>query len=154
VARLVTNMLELYMHDLSEAFPMDLGPDGRFGYDLLRYWQEPETRFPFLIRADGQLAGFAFVARGSPATDDASDLDVAEFFVLRRYRRSGVGRQAAFQLWDRMPGRWIVRVSDRNHRGQPFWRAIIAEYSAGDFSERALPAATHVWSVFTLRSRQ
>ena len=97
-AALLANLLELYVHDLSEAFPLiELGADGRFGYDPLPlYWSEPERRFPFLIRCGGRVAGFVLVARGSPASDDPDVLDVAEFFVLRRYRRSGVGRRAAF----------------------------------------------------------
>jgi predicted acetyltransferase len=79
-------------------------------------------------------------------------LDIAEFFVARRYRRSSVGRAAAFQLWDRMPGRWIVRVSEGNHRGLPFWRKVVSEYTAGVFSADTLPGAPHPWCVLTLQS--
>jgi hypothetical protein len=28
---LLSNLLELYIHDMSEVFPVKLGPDGRFG---------------------------------------------------------------------------------------------------------------------------
>ena len=44
-------------------------------------------------------------------------LDVAEFFVLRRYRRSGVGRSAAFLIWKHFPGTWTVRRVRRESRG-------------------------------------
>src|SRR6266403_2441861 len=93
---LLSNLLELYIHDLSEAFPsIELKPDGRFGYDKLAlYWSEPDRRFPFLIRCDARVVGFALATRGSPATDDPNVFDVAEFFVIRRYRRSGVGQRA------------------------------------------------------------
>ena len=49
-AGLLANLLELYVHDLSEVFPrIEMGADGRFGYDPLPlYWSEPERRFPFL----------------------------------------------------------------------------------------------------------
>src|SRR3954451_14348288 len=108
---LLSNLLELYIHDLSAAFPhVELGPDGRFGYPPLeRYQAEPGRRFSFLIRCGGRVAGFALVTRGSPATDDPEVFDVAEFFVIRSHRRSGVGRRAAILLLDRLPGRWIVR---------------------------------------------
>jgi predicted acetyltransferase len=152
-APLLANLLELYLHDMSEAFPIEIADDGRFGYGRLPlYWQEPERRFPFLIRVNGRVAGFALVARGSPATTDPEDLDVAEFFVLRRYRRSRVGRQAAFQLWNRMPGHWIVRVSQGNHRGLPFWHAIIAEYTDGAFTAETRPGAPHASSVLAFHS--
>ena len=87
-AELLSNLLELYIHDLSAAFPhLELGADGRFGYPKLPlYWSEPESRFPFLIRCDGRVAGFALVTRGSPATDDPNVFDIAELVAasLRR----------------------------------------------------------------------
>jgi hypothetical protein len=88
----LSNLLELYLHDLSEIFPIEVGADGHFGYENLPlYWSYPDTHFAFLIRSGACFAGFALATRGSPATDDPQDLDVAEFFVLRRYRRAGVG---------------------------------------------------------------
>ena len=93
-AAVLSNLLELYSHDLSDVFALEPGVDGRFGYEKLPlYWSEPESRFPFLIRAGTRLAGFALVTRGSPASDDCDAFDIAEFFVLRRHRRSGVGRR-------------------------------------------------------------
>lgn len=148
----LTNLLELYIHDLSEAFEVDIRPDGRFGYDAGRYWNEPDRRYPFLIRANGRLAGFALIQRGSPATDDPADLDIAEFFVLRRHRRSSVGRQAAYQLWDRMHGHWVVRVSNRNLPALPFWRTVIADYSGGAYSEEQRPGSPHSWTVLVFNS--
>jgi predicted acetyltransferase len=152
-APLLANLLELYVHDLSEIFSIGIGEDGRFGYEKLSlYWRERERRFPFLIRAGGELAGFVLATRGSPATDDPADLDVAEFFVLRRNRREGVGRRAAFLLWRRLPGHWIVRVSEGNHGALPFWHGVISEYTGGGFSRRTLPGTPHPWSVFAFES--
>jgi len=152
-APLLANLLELYIHDLSEAFPVEIGSDGRFGYDRLPlYWTDPEQRFPFLIRRDGRTAGFALAMRGSPASDDPDDLDLQEFFVLRRHRRAGVGRHAARLLWDRLPGRWIVRVSQGNHVALPFWAATIAEYTSGAYTEFARPGTPHPWRVFAFDS--
>src|SRR3954453_22280529 len=95
---LLANLLELYIHDMTDVFPgVEIHADGRFGYAKLPlYWSEPERRFPFIIRCDARVVGFALVTRGSPASDDPNVFDVAEFFILRRYRRSGVGRRAAF----------------------------------------------------------
>lgn len=151
-AALLSRLLELYVHDLSEVIPIAIGVDGLFRYDRLPlYWSEPERHFPFLIRSDGQLAGFVLASRGSPATDDPEDLDVAEFFVLRAHRRAGVGRRAACLLWDRLPGRWVVRVLESNRAGLSFWRSTIREYTRGAFSEREYPG-DHPRRVFQLES--
>lgn len=152
-AVMLSNLLELYIHDLSEIFTLEVGPDGRYGYGKLPlYWSEPERRFPFLITTGPLIAGFALVTRGSPISDDPEDLDVGEFFVLRRHRRAGVGRRAAFLLWDRLPGRWIVRVSEGNRAGVPFWAAVVGEYAGGVFSDSRRPGSPHGWRVFSFTS--
>jgi predicted acetyltransferase len=152
-APLLSNLVELYLHDLSESFPIHVGADGRFGYEFLPlYWTETGRRFPFLIRSGPRVAGFVLVTRGSPATEDPTDLDVAEFFVLRQYRRAKVGRHAAFLLWNQFPGRWVVRASEGNHRAVRFWPAVIREYTGGAFSETGRPGTPHPWRVFTFES--
>jgi predicted acetyltransferase len=152
-AGLLANLLELYIHDLSEVFPVEVGPDGRFGYETLPcYWSEPERRFPFLIRYDGRLAGFVLVTRGVLPTNDPDVFDVAEFFVLRRYRRVGVARRAACLAWDRFPGRWTVRVSEANAGALPFWTRVVAEYTGGSAIESRRPGSPNPWRVFSFRS--
>ena len=150
---LLRQLLELYVHDLSEIFPVDLGPDGRFGYEKLPlYWAEPALRHAFLIKCGARVAGFALATRGSPATDNPTDLDVAEFFVLRAFRRAGVGRQAAIALWDGLPGQWVVRVAEANRSGLSFWREVIRFYTSGIFLERTRQGDPQDWRVFTFTS--
>ena len=153
-APLLGNLLELYIHDLSEVFPaIELGPVGRFGYEKLPlYWTEPERRFPFLIRYGSRVAGFVLVTLGSPASDDPGVRDVAELFVIRRHRRCGVARRAAFSVWDRFPGRWIVRVSEGNTGALPFWTRVIAEYTRGAATESRRSGSPHAWRVFSFES--
>jgi predicted acetyltransferase len=150
---LLSNLLELYAHDLSAVFPnVELGPNGRFGYDKLRlYWSEPDRRFAFLIMCDGRLAGFVLATRGSPVADDPDVLDVAEFFVLRRYRGSGVGRQAAFLLWNQLPGAWTVRVSEANTGALSFWSDVIADFAGGAAIESTRDGNPTAWRVFSFR---
>src|SRR6187431_1816785 len=147
---LLENLLELYLHDLSEIFSVvQLGPQGRFGYPRLSsYWSEPQARFPFLIRKRGKVVGFALAQRGSPMSDDPEVFDVAEFFVLRGVRRSGVGARAAELLWDRLPGRWIVRVSEGNLSGLPFWTRVIQGYAGSAASQTLRPGEPYRWRVF------
>jgi predicted acetyltransferase len=150
---LLRDLLELYVEELSAIFPVTRGSDGRFGYEKLAlYWAEPDVRYAFLINAGPDVAGFALVTRGSPASDTATDLDVAEFFVLPAYRRSGVGREAAIALWNQVPGRWVVRVSERNGPALRFWPDVIASYTSGAFVERLQHGDPQNWRVFTFAS--
>jgi predicted acetyltransferase len=153
-ARVLANLLELYIHDLSEVFPdVELGADGRFGYSRLPlYWSQPKRRFPFLIKRDARVVGFILATRGSPAMDDPSVFDIAEFFVIRRYRRSGVGRRAAVLLWRGLPGRWTVRVSEANQGALPFWTRVVAEFTDGAANEFTRSGSPHGWRVFSFES--
>jgi predicted acetyltransferase len=115
---ILRNLLELYLHDFSEMTGADVDAHGLFGYRWLdSYWTEPD-RHPFLIRADGRLAGFALVRSGTPH-------DMAEFFVLRKYRRSGVGLLAARAVFAAFPGEWQVREMTANTGATAFWRTAI-----------------------------
>jgi predicted acetyltransferase len=152
-AAVLSSLLELYSHDLSDVFALEPGVDGRFGYEKLPlYWSEPESRLPFLIRAGTRLAGFALVTWASPASGDRDACDIAEFFVLRRHRRHGVGRRAAFLLWNRLAARWNVRVSEGNQEGLRFWANVIAEYTSGTAVETMRSGSPHAWRVFSFNS--
>ncbi len=154
MAPLLANLLELYTHDLSDVFSLEIGPDGRFGYERLPlYWSEPATRRPYLVRHDGRVAGFVLVTVGSPVTGNPAALDVTEFFVLRAHRRAGVGRAAAFRLWDETPGSWVVRVVEDNPAGVAFWAAVVAGYTSGTFTETRRGINGRDWRVFAFASR-
>ena len=61
--------------------------------------------------------------------------DMAEFFVLRRHRRAGVGMRAAHILFETHAGAWEVRQRAANAAATSFWRRAIAAFTAGRFTE-------------------
>jgi predicted acetyltransferase len=120
-SEVLTNVLELYVHDFSEHVSVPLKPSGRFELPLEESWWTCVDHHPFLIYSAGKLAGFALVRRGSRVSGDADAMDVAEFFVLRGLRRRRVGLAAAQALFARFPGRWEIRVRQSNRAAQSFW---------------------------------
>jgi predicted acetyltransferase len=125
----LANLLELYAYDLSEPADLHVGPDGRYGYQSLPlYWKE-KSRLPFLVEVDGHLGGFVLVSQGSRISHDSKVWDMAEFFVLRRYRRLGIGATIAHEIWHRFPGRWEVRVLETNQPAQMFWQTTISAFT-------------------------
>lgn len=128
------NMLQLYIHDFSELHAgtprCDLSADGRYHADipLGAWWQAPD-HIPLLLRVDGKLAGFALLNaashNGAPV-----DRNMAEFFVLRKYRRTGIGTAAAHAIFSRYPGRWEAAVMRTNTGARRFWEACISSHPA------------------------
>lgn len=149
---MLANLLELYIHDLSEYFDVQLQPDGRFGYPpLSRYWQE-QGRFPFLVKVDSQIAGFVLVSRGSRISDDPHIWDMAEFFVMRRYRKQGIGAAAATEVWRRFPGPWEVRVLESNAPARAFWKSVIDSFTASRGEEAKVQLQQKAWRVFSFQA--
>ncbi len=146
---ILANLLELYAHDFSELHEVELGPDGRFGYrSLPLYWQE-SSRYPFLVRCNGRLAGLVLVKRGSEFSLDDTVWDMAEFFVIRGYRRQGLGTEIVRQVWRRFPGRWEVRVMEANHSACQFWKRAIAEFTAEAIEPMQIEKEGKRWYLFS-----
>jgi predicted acetyltransferase len=114
----VRRLLQFYHYDFSEFNDDDVDPHGEFPHRYFdAYWTE-SNRKAFLFRMDGAWAGLALIFTGDPH-------DVAEFFVMRKYRRRGVGAEAAALLFDRFPGGWTVRQQLWNPAATAFWRNAI-----------------------------
>ncbi len=143
---ILANLLELYVHDFSQFLHIELGPDGRFGYaNLSAYWREP-GRHPFLVRVDGNLAGFVFVKR------DDSTWDMAEFFIVRGHRRAGIGTAVAHNVFRLFPGRWQVRVIDINQPARRFWQQAIHQFTGHIIQPARVQKGGQNWHVFSFES--
>lgn len=150
---ILANMLELYSHDFSEFVAIELGVDGRFGYkNLPLYWREP-GRLPFLIRVDGKLAGLVLLNGQAGLSNNEIVWDVAEFFVVRGYRKRGVGAFVAHEMWRRIPGRWVVRVMESNHPAHRFWEHTISAFIGETVKARRVENGGKCWCVFEFESR-
>jgi predicted acetyltransferase len=60
---------------------------------------------------------------------------MVDFFILKKYRRQGIGQYVAYSLFDQFPGEWQVSEIAHNLPAQAFWRKIISRYRNGDFRE-------------------
>ena len=131
-------LMQLYLHDTSEFTGDDPDREGLFTYRYFEeYWKE-QDRYPFLIYSDANLAGFVLVNTYTVVLRQGEGMSISEFFIMRKYRRQGVGKRAAFHVFDRYPGLWEVREHKDNLVGQQFWRTIISEYTGGRFAETIL----------------
>jgi predicted acetyltransferase len=131
---LLRQLYELYCHDFSPMTKSDIGDDGWWtGEDFLEPW--PEDLHIYLIRVDKHWAGFAWVAFGSYVDLHSANFLMDEFFILRKYRRRGVGEWAAVWLFNQYPGTWEVGEIPENVDAQCFWRTVIARYTDNVYRE-------------------
>jgi predicted acetyltransferase len=132
----IENLMQFYTYDFSEWLPLKLSEHGFFSLrPLSDYWQKPATR-PFLIRVDGELAGFVTVDDNTHLP--GADYNIGYLFVSRRFRGQGVARFVVSTLLSRFPGQWQIFHIEANLPARLFWATVMPDLSAGGFTRHFL----------------
>lgn len=116
----IKNLMQFYMYDFSEYFKLDVEEDGLFtAYkNLDDYWKEAHNRFPYIIIKDEKYVGFVLV-RFIEVTERIY-FSIAEFFIMRKYRREKIGSSVAKQIFNLHKGEWEVFQKESNKPAQLF----------------------------------
>ena len=128
-------MLELYQYELSDIWDQDLDLHGEYGYALDRYFEESAFK-AFVALVAGKYAGFALADRAVKIASSGKWMD--QFFVLKKYRRTGLGSSLAVAVFKALPGYWEVGQMPANLAAQSFWRRTIAQHTNGAFTEHTI----------------
>jgi predicted acetyltransferase len=125
-------LLELYQYDLSDIWLQDMDSEARYGFDLARHRLAKGSRA--YVALDGaQYLGFALVAPAIVTRTEGKWME--QFFVHKRYRRCGAGRELARHVLFDNPGHWEIGQIAGNDAAHAFWRSVIGEVTAGQFTE-------------------
>lgn len=116
------------------------------------YWTDV-TRFPYLIYVDKKIAGFILVQKGSPISDDTTVWDISEFFVMKKYKRHGVGTAAALKIWEQFKGPWQVRVLVSNPIACSFWLRAIKNFTLVAPAKTEATIKEEDWIIYTFESK-
>jgi predicted acetyltransferase len=124
-ATLIANLYQFYAYESSDWEQEDVEVDGRFYIHeehLARYWEDPQWSANLLL-VDGFIAGFLLIEGSELPGIDA--LELADLFILKRYRRKGIGRAIATQVLSSGEANWLVRFYDQDEVSQAFWRTVL-----------------------------
>jgi predicted acetyltransferase len=130
------NLMQFYIYDFSEFVDLDVKGNGLFEpYSTLReYWNSENERFPYFIKVGETYLGFVLVRYIT--LSDKNYFSMAEFFIMRKYRRKGIGRSIAEQVFNMHKGQWQIYQKESNRPAQAFWRKVIADCTKDQFKER------------------
>lgn len=135
---ILRNMMQLYLYEFSTYDQTEVNQSGVYDYKHLdHYWTETNRR-PFIIRVKGQLAGFVLISRYADPVYNEQRWSVAEFFIMKKYRRKGIGTHVALHIFDMFRGKWQVAQIENNLPAQSFWREVIGEYTRGAYKAVAV----------------
>lgn len=134
--KIIENLMQFYIYDFSEFLKYDVEKDGRFeAYpNLEEYWDKRNDRFPYIVMKDEKYAGFVLVK--FIESEERKYFSIAEFFILKKYRLEGIGKEVAKQIFSLHKGSWEVYQKESNKPAQVFWNKSINEYTKGKFKER------------------
>ncbi len=117
----LSELVDEYLLELANHREVPVGPTTAAEYSYLpAYWSEP-GRHPFFVTRLGERVGFLLV-REVPAE---GVIQMSDFYVEPRSRRSGIGREALELVFRSFSGAWELQVHLRNRPGLAFWSRSI-----------------------------
>lgn len=125
------SLFEESLTDLNE-----MNDDALFNYPWFdAYFSEPEREAYFIYdRESDKLLGFAMI--NTYLMQSETGHRIAEFMVLPKYRRKGIGTQAAAACFSLHPGLWEVRPALGSRQAYSFWQKAIQSYTGGRYTWR------------------
>ena len=133
---IIYNLMQLYTYELSffedETTNFTMLDSGLYVLNkyVERYWQE-ESRHPYILKCNNKLAGFVL-----QRFNEQNMNEIAEFFVINKYRKIGAGTFMANKMFDLYKGKWEIRTLIKNEKAQNFWRNTIKKYTNNNFEEK------------------
>lgn len=140
--RALVQLMQFFLYEMSDINAQDVDRYGRFGTSSLQPYFLLHTTAAFLIIVDGRIGGFVLVGTHSLLEPHFRGHSCLAFFVMKRYRRCGVGRAAATQLFTMLPGQWEIATFATHTVGHAFWRSVLDSYTNGAYKERWLQAGS------------
>ncbi|WDV47484.1 GNAT family N-acetyltransferase [Clostridiaceae bacterium M8S5] len=129
---ILKNLLEKYDYEFSWYDNRDVNALGLYGYEYLDYYWTEKNRWAYFVKVDGKLAGFVMV-NDYPETNEKTDYTMAEFFIMYKYRRCGVGKYVAMKVFDMFKGKWQLKRHPKNIGSVYFWDNVVSKYTDGNY---------------------
>jgi predicted acetyltransferase len=134
-------LFQLYYYENSDWAAEDVGEDGLFdacAAAIADYVNNP-AKGAYWIRKNGALAGFVVTEPATlPGGERAEEL--ADLFILKRYRRQGLALASVRELAQKFKGPWIVAVYHDDTRAAAFWRKAFASLALPSVRQYEDPA--------------
>lgn len=131
--KIIKNLLQYYVYDFSEFTGSDLNLEGKYNLmpDLDDIWDLEEVYKPFFVKMEDKIVGFVIVKRDF----DMQHQEIKHFFIFKKYRKHGIGKELAYKVFDMYKGSWKVSELMTNKPSQIFWTRVINDYTKGNYKD-------------------
>lgn len=125
---ILKNVYQFYLHDMSEYNNEDIDSIGLYDVDFLNLFWGEEGLTAFFIMIAEKVAGVILLQSGKWAPPSGEDYYISNFFVLKKYRRNGVGRKALKELFALYPGKYMLGQIPSNKLAINFWKSVYSRF--------------------------
>jgi predicted acetyltransferase len=130
---ILRNLTELYEYEFSKEQDSDVNDFGLYGYKEIDHYWTDENKYPYFIKVNDKLAGFVLIDDYRYIKTIDAQYCIAEFFVMNKYKKLGVGKYAIKIVLDKYKGKWQLGYQSKNEGGKRFWNKVINEYTNGNY---------------------
>ncbi|MCR8645662.1 GNAT family N-acetyltransferase [Paenibacillus sp. N1-5-1-14] len=135
---ILKQLMTLFLHDLSE-YNNDIEINqstGVFEFDVFDWFFEKEGLTPFFIKNTDKIIGFILLQSGPFSNQEFADYVLNSFFILKKYRRQGLGKEACKVFFKQFPGRYAISQIETNIPAIQFWKNTYRSFGI-EFYEKA-----------------
>ncbi|MBS6196572.1 MAG: GNAT family N-acetyltransferase [Clostridiales bacterium] len=124
-------LLQFSLFDLSRTDGSEMNEQAVFEYRWFENYFTDSDREAYFIKekSTGKLLGFVML--NTFVQKVAAGHSIAEFMVIPKYRRNGVGKSAAIQCFEKHQGNWEVSPAEGSEKAYLFWKHTIDEHTGG-----------------------
>jgi predicted acetyltransferase len=128
---ILANLLQLYLHDItSENFSgIEMDEKGLYPYPIDGYFGNDEC-IPYFIKLDTEIVGFVLIEKPYLVLEKENDsYCISEMFIMNKYKRKGIGKNVALQLFKKHIGKWEIGTLPNSKEVTLFWENVVSEYT-------------------------
>ena len=130
---ILRNLLEKYEYEFTQYENKDVNEYGLYENNIDNYWID-KNKYSFFIKVDSMLAGFIMIDNHC-YIDVGTEYSIAEFFVMYKYKRLGVGKYSINYIFDKFKGKWSISYAQKNKPALEFWNKMVNNYTKGNYKK-------------------
>jgi len=135
--KLLFQFVQISEYEMSDIISTDVDDSGNYAYPFFEEYFLDSSRAVYFAEVDSHYAGMAMVNHYSRLNNQNTNC-IAEFIILKKYRRKGIGRYFSNWIFEKHLGNWEVFIHESNKIAQQFWNSVIQSYTCGKFEHKVL----------------
>ena len=122
-------MLQYSLYEESLFDLNEMNENALFEYkDFDLYFEDEDKVAYFIMENDTKkILGFIMISK------NINIYNINEFMILPKYRKIGIGKKAAFMIFNMYKGCYQVSPSYGSSAAYDFWKNVIGEYTNNDY---------------------